>query len=165
MDTEAFAWQNCLIFRHALYSGADPGFFLGGGALLRNDVTDGEVKKIYKGIRIYEKESFVLGRGRGGAYPLHLPPRSAPDINIEETDRIWNEFLPASQLWYTFFYNTFYHVLHFMLLWAKKKEKSNSLIGFSWRTTLGSSSKDIFERQLWTEAEIFILYLVSWTSR
>ena len=27
-------------------SGADPGFFLGGGAPLRNDVTDGEVKKI-----------------------------------------------------------------------------------------------------------------------
>ena len=26
-------------------TGADPGFFLGGGAPLRNDVTDGEVKK------------------------------------------------------------------------------------------------------------------------
>ena len=26
-------------------SGADPGFFLGGGAPLRNDVTDGEVTK------------------------------------------------------------------------------------------------------------------------
>ena len=25
-------------------AGADPGFFLGGGAPLRNDVTDGEVK-------------------------------------------------------------------------------------------------------------------------
>ena len=27
------------------YAGADPGFFLGGGAPLRNDVTDGELKK------------------------------------------------------------------------------------------------------------------------
>ena len=27
-------------------AGADPGFFLGGGAPVRNDVTDGEVKKI-----------------------------------------------------------------------------------------------------------------------
>ena len=27
-------------------SGADTGFFLGGGAPLKNDVTDGEVKKI-----------------------------------------------------------------------------------------------------------------------
>ena len=26
-------------------SGADPGFFLGGGDPLKNDVTDGEVKK------------------------------------------------------------------------------------------------------------------------
>ena len=29
-------------------TGADPGFFLGGGAPLRNDVTDGEVKKQIK---------------------------------------------------------------------------------------------------------------------
>ena len=29
-------------------TGADPGFFLGGGAPLRNDVTDGEVKKHLK---------------------------------------------------------------------------------------------------------------------
>ena len=28
--------------------GADPGFFLGGGAPLRNDVTDGEVKNNLK---------------------------------------------------------------------------------------------------------------------
>ena len=28
-----------------LTAGADPGFFLGGGAPLRNDVTDGEVTK------------------------------------------------------------------------------------------------------------------------
>ena len=55
--------------------GADPGFFLGGGAPLRNDVTDGEVKKFQNLIRIYEEESFVSG---GDAHPLHPPPRSAP---------------------------------------------------------------------------------------
>ena len=35
---------------HVLYpgSGADPGFFLGGGAPLRNDVTDGWGKQILK---------------------------------------------------------------------------------------------------------------------
>ena len=35
-------------------SGADPGFFLGGGAPLRNDVTDGEVKH-FKSEYIYTK--------------------------------------------------------------------------------------------------------------
>ena len=30
----------------SFYTGVDPGFFLGGGASLRNDVTDGEVKRI-----------------------------------------------------------------------------------------------------------------------
>ena len=56
------------------FSGADPGFFLGGGAPLRNDITDGEVKKTNQ-IRIHEEESFISG---GGAHPLHPPPRSAP---------------------------------------------------------------------------------------
>ena len=55
-------------------AGADPGFFLGGGAPLRNDITDGEVKKKNQ-IRIHEEESFISG---GGAHPLHPPPRSAP---------------------------------------------------------------------------------------
>ena len=55
------------------FSGADPGFFLGGGAPLRNDITDGEVKK--NQIRIHEEESFISG---GDAHPLHPPPRSAP---------------------------------------------------------------------------------------
>ena len=43
-------------------SGADPGFFLGGGAPLRNDVTDDEVKKKNQ-IRIHEEESFISGGG------------------------------------------------------------------------------------------------------
>ena len=53
-------------------TGADPGFFLGGGAPLRNDVTDGEVKKFQKLIRIYEEESFISGGG-GVRTPCTLP--------------------------------------------------------------------------------------------
>ena len=52
--------------------GADPGFFLGGGAPLRNDVTDGEVKKILKRIRIYEEESFILPLDPPLRVPLYL---------------------------------------------------------------------------------------------
>ena len=34
-----------LKYRNIQLAGADPGFFLGGGAPLRNDVTDSEAKK------------------------------------------------------------------------------------------------------------------------
>ena len=37
------------------YTGADPGFFLGGGAPIRNDVPDGKVKKI-KSEYVYTKK-------------------------------------------------------------------------------------------------------------
>ena len=59
-------------------SGADPGFFLGGGAPLRNDITDGEVKKKIK--YVYTKKK-APSQG-GGAHPLHPPPRSAPGISL-----------------------------------------------------------------------------------
>ena len=55
-------------------TGADPGFFLGGGAPLRNDITDGEVKK--KKSNTYTRRRKLHLRG-GGAHPLHPPPRSA----------------------------------------------------------------------------------------
>ena len=71
------AFSRYVYDRSLLLSGADPGFFLGGGAPLGNDVTDGEVKKFQNLIRIYEEESFVSG---GDAHPLHPPPRSAPDF-------------------------------------------------------------------------------------
>ena len=60
-------------------SGADPGFFLGGGAPLRNDITDGEVKKKIK--YVYTKKK-APSQGGGGAHPLHPPPRSAPGISL-----------------------------------------------------------------------------------
>ena len=57
-------------------SGADPGFFLGGAAPLRNDVTDGEVKKIKA--NTYIRRGKLHLKGEGGAHPLYPPPRSAP---------------------------------------------------------------------------------------
>ena len=39
-----------------MVAGVDPGFFLGGGAPLRNDVTDGEVKKIKSEYRVYSNK-------------------------------------------------------------------------------------------------------------
>ena len=53
-----------------LPSGADPGFFLGGGAPLRNDITDGEVKK--KKIKyVYTKKK---ASSQGGVHtPCTLP--------------------------------------------------------------------------------------------
>ena len=55
-------------------AGADPGFLLGGGAPLRNDVTDRWGKQILKANTKKKASS------QGGAHPLHPPPRSAPAI-------------------------------------------------------------------------------------
>ena len=57
-------------------TGADQGFFLGGGVPLRNDVTDGEVKKL-KSEYLYTKKKASSQGGGGGAHPLHPTPRSA----------------------------------------------------------------------------------------
>ena len=54
-----------------MIAGADPGFFLGGGAPLRNDVTDRRGKQILKA------NMKASSQGGGGAHPLHPPPRSA----------------------------------------------------------------------------------------
>ena len=47
-------------------TGADPGFFLGGGAPLRNDITDGEVKKKIKIKYVYTKKK---ASSQGGCAP------------------------------------------------------------------------------------------------
>ena len=57
-----------------IHTGADPGFFLVGGAPLRNDVTDRWGKQILK---VNTKKA--SSQGGGGAHPLHSPPRSASD--------------------------------------------------------------------------------------
>ena len=64
-------------------AGADPGFFLGGGAPLRNDVNDRWGKQILKA-----STNKTSSEGEWGAHPLHPPPRSTlerrPVITIRE---------------------------------------------------------------------------------
>ena len=50
--------------RQTMIQRADPGLFLGGGAPLRNDVTDGEVKKKLKAITYIRRRKLHLGGGR-----------------------------------------------------------------------------------------------------
>ena len=54
-------------------SGADPGFFLGGGAPLRNDITDGEVKKKIKYVYTKKKASSQEGVRTPCTFPLDPP--------------------------------------------------------------------------------------------
>ena len=64
------AFQIELAFESA---GADPGFFLGGGALVSCS-TSTPINHIF---------FFFLQNtscSRGGAHPLHPPPRSAPEV-------------------------------------------------------------------------------------
>ena len=63
----------------AYVAGADPGFFLGGGALV-SCATSTPINHIVFFCRIpvvLENRRSSQG-GRGGAHPLHPPPRSAP---------------------------------------------------------------------------------------
>ena len=61
------------------FSGADPGFFLGGGAPLRNDITDGEVKKKIKYVYTKKKASSQGGVRTPCTLPLD-PPLVFEDI-------------------------------------------------------------------------------------
>ena len=58
---------------YLLVSWADPGFFLGGGVPLRNDVTERGGKQILKA----NTKKKASSQGGWGAHPLHPPPRSA----------------------------------------------------------------------------------------
>ena len=70
---------SCFIFlpftniftKYQNYGGADPRFFLGGGAPLRNDVTDREVKNFKSGY-LYTKKK-ASSREGGGHTPCTLP--------------------------------------------------------------------------------------------
>ena len=88
-----------------IVSGADAGFFFGGGAPLRNDVTDDEVKT-FKSENVYTKKKLHLrgGRGKGGAHPCTLPldpplSFSSSTINFHEPN---------------FDFRTLLHYLHFI---------------------------------------------------
>ena len=77
------------------FSGADPGFFLGGGAPLRNDVTDGEVKK--KNL----KSNTYIRRGklhlRGVHTPCTLP--LDPPLVFSQVSKVIRQLL-----WFWFWY-------------------------------------------------------------
>ena len=59
-------------------AGADPGFFLGGGAPLINDITDRWCKQMLQNSGYIRTSQTILG-GRG-AHPLDPPPWSTPVV-------------------------------------------------------------------------------------
>ena len=74
---------SCFFFsrRNNLYTGADPGFFLGGGALVScsTSTPTNHIVFFFCRIPLLVLENRRSSRG-GGAHPLHPPPRSAPAI-------------------------------------------------------------------------------------
>ena len=68
------------------YAGADPGFFLGGGALVSCSTTTPINHIVFlfflQNTSCIRKPQIVSvgGGGGGGAQPLHLSPRSAPGM-------------------------------------------------------------------------------------
>ena len=65
------------------WAGEDPGFFLGGGALVSCSPSTPINQIVFFFCRIpvvlENRKSSQGGRGGGGAHPLDPPPRSAPD--------------------------------------------------------------------------------------
>ena len=77
-----------IAFVAGIRAGADPGFFLGGGALVPCS-TSTPINRI---VFFLQNTSCIRNRrssqGEGGAHPLHPPPRSAPDgIGLLFTDK------------------------------------------------------------------------------
>ena len=62
-------------------TGADPGFFLGGGALVSCSASTpiNHIVFFLQNTSCIRKPQVISERG-GGAHPLHPPPRSAPDL-------------------------------------------------------------------------------------
>ena len=67
-----------------IFAGADPGFFLGGGALV-SCATSTPINHIVfhflQNTSCIRKPQVISRGGREGAHPLHPPPRSAPDLH------------------------------------------------------------------------------------
>ena len=61
-----------VVFFQVFGTGTDPGFFLYGGAPLRKDVTDSELKKI-KSEYVYTKKKAFISGGRGKCAPPAPP--------------------------------------------------------------------------------------------
>ena len=70
--------QTCFLLPMGV-SGADPGFFLGGGALISCSTSTPINHIVFFCCTIpVVLENCRSSRGEGGAHPLHPPPRSAP---------------------------------------------------------------------------------------
>ena len=66
----------------SVISGADPGFFFGGGALVSCCTSTPINHIVFFGripVELENCRSSQGGGGGGGALPLHPPPRSAPE--------------------------------------------------------------------------------------
>ena len=67
------------------FTGADPGFFVGGGALV-SCPTSTPINQIFFFYRIPVvsciRKPQVISGGGGVAHPLHPPPRSAPALSM-----------------------------------------------------------------------------------
>ena len=69
------------------HPGADPGFFLRGGAL----VSSNKPHSFFCRIPVV-LENRRQSQGGGGTHPLHPPPRSTPDIITSENRRQGEKF-------------------------------------------------------------------------
>ena len=67
------------LFAYDIYPGADPGFFSGGGALVSCSTSTPVNHIVFWGQNTSCIRKPQVISGRGGANPLHPPPRSAPD--------------------------------------------------------------------------------------
>ena len=78
--------QRLLVFVYQTFSGADPGFFLGGGALVSCSTSTPINHIVFFFLQntscIRKPQVISGGGGGGGAHPLHPPPRSAPAFNM-----------------------------------------------------------------------------------
>ena len=73
------SFLSMLVYGPSGKSGADPGFFLGGGALVScsTSTTINHIVFFFGRIPVV-LENPRSSQGGGGAHPLHPPPRSAP---------------------------------------------------------------------------------------
>ena len=74
------------------FTGADPGFFLGGGAVVSCS-TPTPINHIVFCVCVQNtsciRKPQVISGGEGGAHPLHPPPRSAPASYLIHTSNFY----------------------------------------------------------------------------